>query len=32
MLNCIDNTQDIYIYMYIQDDVKKYKTTERGEG
>ena len=32
MLNCIDNTQDIYIYIYIQDGVKKYKTTERGEG
>ena len=30
MLNHIDNT--IYIYIYIQDGVKKYKTTERGEG
>ena len=32
MLNYIDNTQDIYIYIDIQDGVKKYKTTERGEG
>ena len=30
MLNYVDNTQDIH--MYIQDGVKKYKTTERGEG